>query len=111
MEEIIQQTAAQFNTIRAQGNFSAGIIITGGGSQINGTVEIAEKHLDLPVITGNLRDIQGLTDLAPAAEMATSVGLALYGLRHQKTQQWGQTSGNPLSRSIQHLFNWFGGHK
>lgn len=59
----------------------AGIVITGGGSMLDGIIELAEEFLDMPVRRGMPMGIQGLTDELLHPEYATAVGLTLFGAR------------------------------
>jgi cell division protein FtsA len=57
----------------------SGIVLTGGTSQLEGIVEMAEFIFDIPVRRGSPMKIGGLTDIVKTASYATSVGLLLYG--------------------------------
>jgi cell division protein FtsA len=61
----------------------AGLVLTGGGSMLEGIPEMAEQMLDLPVRCGGPRNIGGLTDVVSSPVYGTGIGLALYGLRSQ----------------------------
>lgn len=109
MEEIFEMVRSSFQQMELPDHFASGVIITGGGSLLSGTAELAEKYLGIPVIDGNLRNISGLTDIAPVPLSATAVGLALYGLRYPRELVWtasGQWRFISLTRSA---FSWLGG--
>ena len=57
----------------------AGIVITGGGSMLDGMMELAEEYLDMPARRGLPMGIQGLHDELVRPEYATAVGLTLFG--------------------------------
>ena len=59
---------------------AAGVVLTGGGSLLEGVVQIAEQVLDLPVKLGRPQRFADLHDLAQSPIFATSLGLVLYGL-------------------------------
>jgi len=57
---------------------SAGVVLSGGGSQLPGTPGLASAVLDdLPVRVGSPRGISGHADAAATPVHATGVGLAL----------------------------------
>lgn len=56
----------------------AGIVLTGGGSQIEDIVECAKSVFDLQVRVGNPLNITGLTDYVNKPQYATVLGLLQY---------------------------------
>jgi cell division protein FtsA len=109
IDEIFDMVAKTFQSVLAKEPFSAGVFLLGGGSLLPGTVEVAEKHFQMPVIKGNLRYVTGLSDLAPESVSATAIGLALYGLRYPPARIWGQSHGNSIFTRVRSLINWIGG--
>jgi len=57
----------------------AGAVITGGGSMLDGMVELAEETLGMPVRQGLPMGVRGLTDELSHPVYATAIGLALCG--------------------------------
>ncbi len=57
----------------------AGVVLTGGSSQITGIVELAEEVLHLPVRRGLPRGVTGPQDMMSNPIYATAVGLLLFG--------------------------------
>lgn len=64
---------------------NAGVVLTGGGSQTPGMVEVAEDVFDLPVRRGEPGGVGGLTEPVSGPQHATAIGLALYGAAHGGT--------------------------
>jgi cell division protein FtsA len=64
----------------------AGLVLVGGGSRLQGLVEMAEKTFSLPARVGWPRGLAALPEDAVAPEFAVIVGLALYGARAQEAQ-------------------------
>ncbi|MGP1931174.1 MAG: cell division protein FtsA [Arsenophonus sp. ET-YP4-MAG3] len=60
---------------------SAGIVLTGGGAQIDGLVECAQKVFRTHVRIGKPLNITGLTDYAQSPYYSTAVGLLHYGMQ------------------------------
>ncbi len=64
------------------GRLAAGAILTGGGAQLAGIVELTRDVFAMPVRTGEPGlGISGLVDSVQAPRYAVPVGLALYGTR------------------------------
>jgi cell division protein FtsA len=57
----------------------AGVVITGGGSMLDGIIDLAEETLGMPVRRGLPLGVRGLTDELSHPVYATAIGLALFG--------------------------------
>jgi cell division protein FtsA len=57
----------------------AGVVVTGGGSLLDGILELTEETLSLPVRHGLPLGVQGLTNELSHPVYATAIGLALFG--------------------------------
>ncbi len=81
MEEIFELAAAQMRKAGAwDAIITGGIVLTGGGAQLDGAVELAESVFQLPVKLGTPTGLGGLMQHANSPVHATGVGLVLYGL-------------------------------
>ncbi len=67
----------------------AGIVFTGGGSMLRGTIEVAEKVLNLPARLGIPSNITGLTDTIATPQYAHPVGLIRYGSLNRQYRRSG----------------------
>lgn len=63
----------------------SGIVLTGGGSLLDGIVELGEFIFDMPVRRATPQGFGGLTDVARSSQYATAVGLLVYGNKKVKT--------------------------
>ena len=61
------------------GELRAGLVLTGGGSELDGLLEVAEQVLGVAVRRGVPRGLGGLTDIVASPEWACAAGLLLYG--------------------------------
>ena len=61
---------------------SAGVVITGGASLLEGVPELAELIFQMPVKRGLPQSIGGLRDVVNSPKFATGVGLLKYGVRN-----------------------------
>ena len=63
-----------------------GIVLTGGGSLINGAVDACKKSLALPVRIGLPSSITGLIDDVMSPAYSCAVGLLMYGLKQGNSE-------------------------
>jgi cell division protein FtsA len=75
----------------------AGAVITGGGSLLDGMLELAEETLGMPVRQGLPLGVRGLTDELSHPVYATAIGLALFGAEEAgyRKKSSGKTNGSP----------------
>ncbi|MCD6358370.1 MAG: cell division protein FtsA [Dehalococcoidia bacterium] len=64
----------------------AGIVLTGGTSNLPGIEKLGQDILRLPVRIGIPRDIYGLTDNLYNPAYATGIGLMLWGAKHEASE-------------------------
>ena len=81
--ELLQHVAQE--TANSHAQISSGVILSGGGSNAKGMVEIAEQVFDAPTRLGYLEPeyFGGLTEQARGPEWAVGCGLALSSMRSQ----------------------------
>ncbi len=60
-----------------------GVVLTGGGSLIPGTLELAEEIFNMPVKIGIPQGFTGMVEESRNPQSATGVGLIQYGLKYQ----------------------------
>ncbi len=85
----------------------SGLVLTGGGSELEGVVEIAEGVFDGPVRRGVPSGVGGLVDVVSRPEWATATGLLLYGHRYKPARRRARAfvhAANSVSRFIRDFF-------
>lgn len=82
IDEIMELASHAFLAELQGCEYPAGILLTGGSAVLPGMEQITEKHFNMPVVVGKLRNVSGLTDLAPDSLTSTAIGLALFGARY-----------------------------
>ena len=85
----------------------SGVVLTGGGSELEGVVEIAEGIFDGPVRRGVPTGVGGLVDVVSRPEWATATGLLLYGHRYKPARRRARAffhAANSVSRFIREFF-------
>jgi cell division protein FtsA len=94
LSEILQPRAEEifhlvWDEIRRAGYekaLNSGIVLTGGGSILEGMPEMAEQIFDLPIRRGAPVDVGGLADHVSSPTFATPVGLVLYAHRNRELE-------------------------
>ena len=85
-EEIFQLLHEEIVRAGFKKSLNAGVVLTGGGSLLPGTAEVAEQVFDMPVRRGVPRHVGGLVDTADP-QATTAIGLAIYGARNRSARQ------------------------
>lgn len=75
----------------------AGVVVTGGGSLLDGMLELTEEILGLPARQGLPLGVQGLTSELSHPVYSTAIGLALFGAQEvgYLNRKHGKTNGTP----------------
>lgn len=82
MEEIIEIAGIEIKRSGYGRHLSAGVVLTGGGSMIPGTAELAAEVLGVDARVGMPMGLSGgMVEEVMDPKYATGVGLVLYGLR------------------------------
>ena len=76
-------------------SLNSGIVLTGGGANLGGMVEIAEQIFDMPVRRGAPAGLGGLADHVGNPSFATAVGLLLRAHRENARSARGRARGSP----------------
>ncbi|RTZ91302.1 MAG: cell division protein FtsA [Deltaproteobacteria bacterium] len=108
MEEIFELVNQNLNDSGLADLLGAGIVLTGGGSIMEGTVELAERVFGMPIRLGVPRWIGGLTDLVTSPLYATSVGLALYGSKNLHQTRFKAQDTNIFKKVLVRMKEWLG---
>lgn len=102
------------NELRRSGfedRMAAGIVLTGGASNVRGAVELAELCFEMPVRKGCAHQIQGLPEAAENPSFATGVGLLLHGLKQQYEGSYNVPAMSDNSKGIWlRVREWFQGN-
>jgi cell division protein FtsA len=68
-----------------EGLLPGGVVLTGGGAELPGIVELGQEVLGLPVRVGVAQRVGGLVDSISSPAYASGVGLLHWGLSHEET--------------------------
>jgi cell division protein FtsA len=109
-EEIFTLVARELSKCALQDAATAGVVVTGGTSIMEGVPELAEQVFDLPARRGVPMDIGGLADVVRSPIYATGVGLALWGAR-ERAPAGAPFDGDDdtiVARLARRMSEWFG---
>ncbi len=109
MDEILGLVADKIEAFGYAGRLPAGLVLTGGGAQLEGIVELAREVFAMPVRKGVPgQNVRGLVDSVQAPRYAVPVGLSLVGAG-RRVRGSGAESGvgrywGPVKRWLQDFF-------
>ena len=106
MDEILKMAQKEINRSGCEDILAAGVVLTGGGSILEGTPELAEQIFNMPVRRGLPMDIGGLADMVNSPLYATSVGLALFAGREIIRENMLIMEGNYINRLYKRVKHW-----
>jgi len=106
VEEIYSLVLKEIKRTEFADGLSAGIVLTGGGSLMEGMVELAEQVFDMPTKVGRPKEIEGLNDIISNPMHSTGVGLVLWGFKNPE-EKGGEKEKNFIRRAIYKMRNWF----
>lgn len=85
VREILELVAAEVGAAGATNRLQAGLVLTGGGAQLQGISRAARDQLGMAARQSGPHGLGGLTDQISTAPFSAASGLLLWGVRH-----WGE---------------------
>ena len=82
-EELLSLVKEDLQRLGLDKEIRSGVVLTGGGAELEGLVEVAEGIFEGPVRRGVPSGVGGLVDVVSRPEWATATGLLLYGHRYK----------------------------
>lgn len=108
-EEILNFILNDIQASQVADLLGAGVIFTGGTSQLDGFIEMAEFLFDMPVRKGVALEIGGLKDIVKAPNFTTAVGLLKYAQKENSpTAVKTEEEKNMLSGFTRKIREFFG---
>ena len=108
VEEIFTLVARELARAGFRDAATAGVVVTGGSSILEGVPELAERVFDLQVRRG-VPEVGGhLAEALSNPIYSTGVGLALYGRSREATTDGALVGGRGLVGRLRRLAGWFG---
>jgi cell division protein FtsA len=104
MTEIFQLVKDQMIKKGYMGLLGGGVVLTGGGAQLPGSVELAAEVFELPARLGYPHGFGGLVAEYQRPEYSTAVGLILYALEEIESQGPEVSQALPRSEGFMRKF-------
>ncbi|MDX1630619.1 MAG: cell division protein FtsA [Thermoanaerobaculia bacterium] len=83
-EELFQIIQRDLSRMKMADSLRAGVVLTGGGAQLDGLLELAEQIFNTSVRYGLPRGLGGLVDVINCPTWCTTSGLLRYGVSSEK---------------------------
>jgi cell division protein FtsA len=106
MEEILALAYREVKKTDYWDLLAAGLVLTGGGGLLGGTVGLAEHLFNLPAKHGIPNGVTGFEDRIASPEYATAVGLLQYALEQRDTNGHGFGGRQLFDRVIGTMRRW-----
>ncbi len=103
-DEIFQLILQEIRQSGYDGLLPAGIVLTGGTSQLRGIAEIAERVLNVPARVAGSKSVEGLVDPLQSPAYATSVGLLRWAMNGHNIYRPRQRMPNAWGRRVKGVF-------
>ena len=100
VEEIFKLILQAVEQSGYEGLLPAGIVLTGGSSQLRGITEISERILNVPARVASPRNLLGLVDQLHSPAYATSVGLLRWAMSNYQAYRPRTPQGRELGRRM-----------
>ena len=94
MEEILKMVREKFHGLNLPKPLGGGVVLTGGGAQLSGAIELANEILNLPARIGSplvSPDVTGLVEEYRKPNYATAMGLLIEGHLRQSPSPGGRS--------------------
>ena len=90
---------------------AAGIVLTGGASNVKGAIELAEVCFEMPVRHGCASQMKGLNEVNTNSSLATGAGILLHGFKQSYDGSYNVPLIKDGSNGIwMRMKSWFQGH-
>lgn len=108
MEELLELVDMEIKKNGFDEKAAAGVVLTGGSSLLEGTQELAEDILQVPVRIGAPRNMMGMIDKVNSPKFSTAVGLVCFGskTRNQEGPRF-TNEQNLFARTLERMKEWF----
>jgi cell division protein FtsA len=109
IEEVMKLILLELPNSEYETLVPAGLVLTGGSSNLAGIATLGREILQLPVRVGAPSNMEGISDALCDPAYATSVGLLAWGVNHEHGQSWTRwnfgSAVRRLALRLKKLFN------
>ena len=106
VEELFKLAYTEIRNTGLAETMSAGLVLTGGASSLEGVAQLAESIMHLPVRVGYPRGIKGLVELVNSPAYATAVGLCIYGAGIPGNGYKAKKGASMFERVLDRMIRW-----
>ena len=86
-EELMSLMRDDLAKLGLESEMRGGVVLTGGGAQLDGLLELSQQVFNVPVRYGVPTGLGGLVDVISSPTWSTAAGLLLYGLHAAENQK------------------------
>ncbi len=105
VEEIFRLVLKELKRTDFYQSVAGGVVLTGGGSLLNGIDLLAERIFDMPVRVGTPSGFTGISSIVTNPIYATAFGLVRYGIDHPEAEQGQPGVFNKAFTKLEKVFN------
>ena len=87
MHEIFHLCKNEISKSEYKGNFTFGVVLTGGGSRLNNITDLAQEIFEMNIKIGIPDSVNGSTKLLNNPRYSTSIGIIKYAIENKDTLQ------------------------
>ncbi len=113
MDEILKLVKNEIRKSDYFGEYTFGIVLTGGGSQLEHIADLSQEIFHQPIKIGRPQLEGGVSEKVNSPRYSTSVGLINYGMNHLKNKNSIDNSSlskimkNSMNKISNYLKNWY----
>lgn len=93
VEEIFEMIGKELKEIDRFGMLPSGVVLTGGGSKLDGIVDLAKQQLQLPVFLARSKKINTVVDKIYDLSYSNALGLILWADKNKHESNWNSSGG------------------
>ncbi|PKM77644.1 MAG: cell division protein FtsA [Firmicutes bacterium HGW-Firmicutes-15] len=82
--EMVEMIYTELQQLTYLDKLAGGLVLTGGGAQLAGIVEVMEGYMDIPVRLGLPENIKGLVGDINIPRNSVALGALIYGFKHME---------------------------
>jgi len=109
MRELFEKLGEEIARAGHGGMLPAGVVLTGGASQLAGIAELGREVMKMPVRVAAPSGIGGLVDYLLTPTFSVSIGLLIWGARTVMSQEPGRYESSPSRGGVRRVRSWVRG--
>ncbi|MEK7582452.1 MAG: cell division protein FtsA [Patescibacteria group bacterium] len=82
-QELLDMVSTELKKVSKNGMLPAGVVLSGGGSNLPGFARLVKEYLRLPVRVANPVNVVGTADILNDPSFTVAIGLAMWGIEQE----------------------------